>query len=116
MERQTSRDRVTSTLQRNGPMSRADIARSLSLSRATVPSGARGGHTGRPPLLVRLNPSAGAALGIDFGKRHLRVATADLGHRVLAERTVEMDPDHEASRGMEIAAELVTEVLEEAAL
>src|SRR5438309_299791 len=114
MERQTSRDRVTSTLQRNGPMSRADIARSLSLSRATVsavigellaagavvedatvPSGARGGHTGRPPLLVRLNPSAGAALGIDFGKRHLRVATADLGHRVLAERTVEMDPDHE---------------------
>jgi hypothetical protein len=33
---------------------------------------------GRPPRLLSLSRSAGAAVGIDFGKRHLRVAAADL--------------------------------------
>jgi predicted NBD/HSP70 family sugar kinase/biotin operon repressor len=133
--RQTSRERIVGVLRHRGPLSRADIGRHLSLSRATVSAVlndllAEGyvieealdrtrvptAHTGRPPLIVRLDRSAGAALGIDFGKRHLRVALADLGHQILAERTVEMDSDHHAAHGMEIAAGLVEEVLEEAAV
>ena len=113
-----------------GPLPRAEIARRTQLSRATVSSvlaelrdeglvaEAEGGQdasrAGRPPALVRLDRSAGVALGIDFGKRHLRVALADLGHHVLAERWAEMQADHEADEDMRIAAGLVEEVLAEA--
>ena len=118
-------------LRQRGAVSRADIARFASLSRATVstvvadlqiagliaeendPPPGSVGQQGRPPALVRLDPSAGAALGIDFGKRHLRVVATDLGHRVLAERCLEIAPDHEAAEGIETAARLVAEVLDE---
>jgi predicted NBD/HSP70 family sugar kinase len=131
--RSASRERVLRVLRETGPVSRADIARRTALSRATVssvlaefrdaglviecdsaPEDPRAGQAGRPPSLVRLDRSAGAALGIDFGKRHLRVVVADLGHSVLAERCVELDSDHEAVQGMEVAAGLVDEVLSEA--
>ena len=41
---------------------------------------------GRPPTLLRLDPSAGAVVGIYFDHRHLRVAVADLSSTVLAEQ------------------------------
>src|SRR3954447_26792698 len=114
-------------LRHHGALSRAQLASLTRLSRATVSSivteldaaglvaerecgDARSAQPGRPPSLVRLDPAAGVALGIDFVKRHLRVAVAGLGHRVLAERCVEMDPDHRAQAGMRRAAELVDEV------
>lgn len=130
--RVASRERVLAVLRQRGPLSRAEIARRTALSRATVSSvlaelreagllveadaTAEGQRAGRRPALVRLDRSAGAALGIDFGKRHLRVAVADLGHQVLAERAVELDPDHDAGHGMRVAAGLVDEVLAEAAI
>ena len=46
--------------------------------------------SGRPPALIALDPSAGFALGIDFGKRHLAVALADLSHE-RARRAVDRD-------------------------
>jgi len=115
-------------LRQRGPVSRAQIAADTALSRATVSSvvdelqasglvleeGPGPTQAGRPPALVRLNHRAGTALGIDFGKRHLRVVVADLGHRVLAERGEELDSAHEAEHGMAEAARLVAEVLEEA--
>jgi predicted NBD/HSP70 family sugar kinase len=64
--------------------------------------------------MVALDPSAGLALGIDFGHRHLRVAVSDLSHTVLAERWRELDVDHSASEGLEHASQFVDEVLEEA--
>lgn len=133
--RLASRERVTRALREHGPSSRAEIAERTALSRATVssvlgemqeaglvvdaddpPQGPRSGQVGRPPGLVRLDGSAGAAVGIDFGKRHLRVAVADLGHRVLAERCTEMDSEHDATHGMEVAGALVGEVLTEASV
>jgi predicted NBD/HSP70 family sugar kinase len=113
-------------------VSRAQIAVDTALSRATVSSvvdelqsaglvladdsanGRRPAQTGRPPGLVRLNERAGTAVGIDFGKRHLRVVVADLGHRVLAERAQEVDSAHRAEQGIAEAVRLVAEVLEEA--
>ncbi|HEV3229603.1 MAG TPA: ROK family protein [Solirubrobacteraceae bacterium] len=130
-----SRERVIRVLRELGPARRADIARRTALSRTTVSAvlselqaaglvvedlepgdGPRTGQAGRPPALVRLDRSAGAALGIDFGKRHLRVAVADLGHRVLAERHVPMSPDHPAEQGIDAAVKLVDEVLAEAGI
>src|SRR5215211_6205809 len=113
-----------------GVASRAEIARRTGLSRSTVSSivaglrdeglvvdrenGAVSAGAGRPPALIALDPSAGFAIGIDFGKRHLAVALADLSHELLAEEWREMTDDYDAEAGIEQAAELVETVLEAA--
>ena len=65
----------------------------------------------RPPAMIALDPTAGFALGLDFGKRHLAVALADLSHDVLAEEWHVMPDDYEADAAIERAAELVDVVL-----
>ena len=64
--------------------------------------------------MVALDSSAGIALGIDFGHRHLRVAVSDLSHTVLAETWRELDVDHSAEDGLAAAADFVEQVLAEA--
>ena len=114
--REGNRKRVIDALRERGVASRAELARITGLSRSTVSTivadlldaglagerdGQPGGeaHAGRPPVMVSLNPSAGLALGIDFGHRHLRVAVSDLSHTVLAETWRELDVDHSADHG-----------------
>jgi predicted NBD/HSP70 family sugar kinase/biotin operon repressor len=127
--RESNREKVVKALQALGVASRADIARQTGLSRSTVSSIVAELHaeglvvdrhedreltgSGRPPALITLDPSAGLALGIDFGKRHLAVALADLSHEVLGEQSVEMTDDYEAGEGMARAAELVDSLLDE---
>jgi glucokinase-like ROK family protein len=65
-------------------------------------------------VLLALQPAAGAAIGIDFGHTHLRVALADLSSRVLAERHRRIDVDRAADVALDAAAELVDEVLADA--
>jgi predicted NBD/HSP70 family sugar kinase len=130
--RRLNRLRVIDALRAEGLISRADIARRTGLSRSTVSSlvsdlqadglvvereetaAAFGDQGGRPPILLSFDASAGAAVGIDFGHRHLRVAVSDLASNVLAERRVELDTDHAAQDGLDAAAALVDEALEDA--
>ena len=130
--REGNRKRVIDALRERGLASRAELARITGLSRSTISTivgdlvdaglvGERDGqpadgetHAGRPPVMVALNSSAGLALGIDFGHRHLRVAVSDLSHTVLAEAWREMDVDHSASHGLDAAADFVDQVLDEA--
>ncbi len=129
--REGNRKRVIDALRERGVASRAEVARMTGLSRSTVSTivgdliesglaGEREGQSdgesqaGRPPVMVSLNPSAGYAVGIDFGHRHLRVAVADLAHRVLAETWRELNVDHSAEHGLDTAAEFVEQVLDEA--
>jgi len=129
--REDNRRRVIDALREHGVASRAQLSRITALSRSTISTivgdlleaglaGERDGqpagevHAGRPPVMISLNPSAGLALGIDFGHRHLRVAVADLSHTVLAERWCEMDVDHSADQGLARAADFVDQVLAEA--
>lgn len=131
--RELNRGRVIDALRGRGTASRAEIARATGLSRSTVSSivsdlieagllteraeatgVAHGEAGGRPPVLLSLNPSAGLAVGVDFGHTHLRVAVSDLSHEVLAEARRELDVDHSADEGLDAAAELVDEVLNEA--
>ena len=129
--REGNRKRVIDALRERGVASRAELARITGLSRSTVSTivgdlleagvaGERDGqpagetHAGRPPVMVSLTDSAGLALGIDFGHRHLRVAVADLSHTVLAETWREMDVDHSSEEGLETAVEFVDQVLEDA--
>jgi predicted NBD/HSP70 family sugar kinase/biotin operon repressor len=128
--RESNREKVVKALQTLGVASRADIARWTGLSRSTVSSivaelhdeglvvdrqdgGRAAAGSGRPPALIALDPSVGYALGIDFGKRHLAVALADLSHEVLGERWVEMTDDYAADEGMARAAELVGGLLDD---
>ncbi len=92
--RRLNRLRVIHTLREQGVTSRAEIARRTGLSRSTVsslvadlqadglvveraePGSARGTQGGRPPILLAFDASAGAAVGIAFGHRGLRVAVS----------------------------------------
>ncbi len=129
--REGNRKRVIDALRERGVASRADLARATGLSRSTVSTivsdllesglvAERDGdagdaaQAGRPPVMVSLNPSAGLAVGVDFGHRHLRVAVSDLSHTVLAETWRELNVDHSAEHGLAAAAEFVDRVLEEA--
>jgi predicted NBD/HSP70 family sugar kinase len=128
--RELNRGRVVTALREMGVASRADIARRTRLSRSTVSTivghllddGLVVNHegdspaitaagAGRPPTLITLAPAAGAAVGIDFGKRHLAVAVAALSHTILAETWSEMPEDYPAARGLDAAADLVRKLL-----
>jgi hypothetical protein len=132
VRRERNRARIVGALREAGAASRADLVRTTGLSRTTVGSivgelqraavlvkrdadgvSKRGG---RPPRLLSFSRSAGAAIGIDFGKRHLRVAAAELGHTILAEAERPMRTDDAAESGLQRASELVDEVLGEAGI
>jgi predicted NBD/HSP70 family sugar kinase len=130
--RRLNRLRVIRALRDEGMISRAEIARRTGLSRSTVsslvadlqadglvierpePGSAHGAQGGRPPILLSFDASAGAAVGVDFGHSHLRVAVSDLASTILAERTRPLDTDHDAHEGLDMAAELVVETLADA--
>jgi predicted NBD/HSP70 family sugar kinase len=130
--RQGNRTRVVDALRREGTASRGELVRATGLSRTTVgtivadlierglaveqTAAPEAAGRGRPAARVRLDAAAGAAVGIDFGHRHLRVAVADLSSHVLAERWVELDVDHEADDALTAAADLVERVLVDAGI
>ena len=127
--RRLNRRRVINALRQHGMISRAEIARRTGLSRSTVsslvselqsdglvmereePGAAHGEQGGRPPILLSFDASAGAALGIDFGHRHVRVAVSDLSSTILAERAEPLDTDHAAHEGLDVALDLIDEAL-----
>jgi glucokinase-like ROK family protein len=130
--RAANRKLVVDALRARGMASRAELARATGLSRSTISTIVGDlieaglaverdaadldgeSHAGRPPVMVSLDTSAGLALGLDFGHRHLRVAVSDLAHTVLAEKWSELDVDHSATEGLDLAAEFVEQVLAEA--
>ena len=129
--RELNRLRVIDALRERGTASRSEIARHTGLSRTTVTTlvsdlQAKGlvveqpfaevQGRGRPPTLLRLDPSVGAVVGIHFDHRHVRVAVADLSSAVLAERWERLDVDHAATTALDAAAELVEIVLDEAGI
>ena len=129
--REGNRRRLVRLLQAHGPMTRAELSRAAEVSRSTVSAiiaelideglveepgqTLTRGQAGRPGSLVRLNPSAGVAVGIDIDHQHLRVMAADLAQTVLGEASRPLALNHDAREAMALAVELVDEVLAEAA-
>jgi predicted NBD/HSP70 family sugar kinase len=125
--RELNRLRVVDELRRRGNASRGEIADATGLSRTTVTTlvadlqerglvietGAANDRParGRPPVQLRLDPSAGAAIGVDLGHSHVRVAVADLSATVLQERRVELDVDGAATKALDVAAALGHELV-----
>jgi predicted NBD/HSP70 family sugar kinase len=65
---------------------------------------------------VALHRGAGVALGIDVGRRHVRVALADFSHTVLAERYRGFAVPLESAQAIDTVTRLAAEVLDEAAV
>jgi predicted NBD/HSP70 family sugar kinase/biotin operon repressor len=122
--RERNRLLVVDALRRRGLASRSDLARLTGLSRTTVGSLVAGLHAqglvieqevngerqsarGRPPVLLRLDPTAGVAVGIYFDHDEVRVALADLSSTVLGEDRREIDVDHSATDSIDLAVRMV---------
>jgi predicted NBD/HSP70 family sugar kinase len=138
MERTSRRDaraRVVGILAEAGAVSRADLARRASLAPSTVsavvndlqaaglvvepaepPHRPERQNLGRPPVLISLHRRAGVVAGIDFGKRHLRMAISDLGHTLLVERHRALDADLPAREAISLAKLMFEDALDEAAV
>jgi predicted NBD/HSP70 family sugar kinase len=65
-------------------------------------------------MLLSLDPTAGAVIGIQFDHDFVRVAIADLSLTLLAEGVIQSDVDHDAEAGLDAAAELVSTLLSDA--
>jgi len=92
------------------------MAAGLVVEREDVEGGSPGPGGGRPPVFLALDRSAGAAVGLDFGHSHIRVAVADLSHAVLAEQEIEFDVDGRGTEALDRACELVDEAIEQAGI
>jgi len=131
-QRQSGRARIVATLAEHGTLSRAELSRRTALAPSTVSAlvtelidegvvaeltgstvtvGEKGG---RPAVLLTLSGEAGVAVGIDFGKSHVRVAVADLGHNLLAELSELVPLDRPGSQDIATATMLVERALAEA--
>lgn len=98
--------RVAEVLRANGPRTRAELIALAGLSRPTVSTSlselaaldvlteelgsVTGPAGGRPASVVRLSRAAGLAIGVDVGRRHIRVAVADLGHAVVRDEEIRL--------------------------
>ncbi|HVM28763.1 MAG TPA: ROK family transcriptional regulator [Mycobacteriales bacterium] len=120
--------RIVQALRERGALSRPELQAETGLSRGAVTTAAAvlcrqglvheaeprlTGALGRPAVVLRLDRRAGLAVGLDIGKRHVRVAVADLAQEVLGERREEIEPDLSADAVLDLAVALVDAVLQE---
>jgi predicted NBD/HSP70 family sugar kinase len=130
--RELNRLKVLDVVREQGTVSRSAIAVATGLARSTVSTlvgdlqraglvvEREDGRTeetsgsGRPPLMLSLDPGAGAVIGIQLDHDYVRVAIADLSLTLLAEGVTQSDVDHDAEAGLAAAAALADELLTEA--
>lgn len=118
--RRDGRSRLLDELALRGSASRADLARATGLAPSTVTSlvaallqegvvrevdftGPSG--VGRPGQRLTLGRGAGVVVGVDLGRRHLKVAVADLSHSLLARTEVSKSVDQNAAEDIELIRE-----------
>jgi len=120
-------------LLRHPARSRADLGRSLGLSRATVTAllnelevagmveqqrhegeDDRPPAIGRPPLQVSLAPGAAFAVGLDFGHRHIRSAVCDLGGRIVGDQWSVAGTDTDPASAFDLAQRLTLAAIKQA--
>ncbi|TDD28037.1 ROK family transcriptional regulator [Actinomadura sp. KC06] len=128
--RRTHEEVVLATLRAEGPMSRARLTKATGLSRTTlfaiiselmergvvIESGVaddRPRQRGRPPTRVSLNPDAGLLIGVDLGRRRIRVAIANVARQIVATAADDAAADADESEQADLAIALVRKVCED---
>lgn len=121
--RQQNQQRIIQALIGSGSLTQAELARHTGLSTATVSNivkvMADSGvvatspttSSGRRALAVTLNAKGAVAVGIDFGRRHVRVVLASHGYHVLQEESVPLPAGHHAKDGLTAAARVLERLL-----
>ena len=122
--------RILALLRQRGPMTRAELSRATRIAKSSIsilvnqlevdrtvqiikatPSNRSKTVRGRPGELVEINPSSGAAIGIEFGFDRIRGVIGDVSHEILAEREVPIEPNYEPIQALKFAQEIITELL-----
>ncbi|MDN4598075.1 ROK family transcriptional regulator [Leifsonia virtsii] len=121
--RHLNQERLVEYLLANGPSTQAELARGTGLSTATVSNivrdmAAKGvvatspvTSSGRRALLVQLTDTGDIAVGVDFGRRHVRIVLATLGYDVLAEEQVALEPGYDVLEAVAQASALLDRML-----
>lgn len=124
-------DRVMRVLQRDGALTRGEIASRTGISRTTISEITNGllasrsivvvatdadgrSGSGRPAELLALDPSAGQFLGIDFGHRRVHVSIADASHDIIASGSSAYSEDAQWPDRLDTLYALVDELQQEA--
>ncbi len=122
--REQNQHRVVAALMSGGSQTQAELSRQTGLSTATVSnivkamaatgvvSTAPTTSSGRRALSVILNDRGQVAVGIDIGRRHLRVVLASPNYRILQEASVPLSLGHKAVDGLTAAANLLDTLLD----
>lgn len=122
--RHLNQERLFEFLLANGPSTQAELARGTGLSTATVSNivrdmAAKGvvetspvNSSGRRALLVQLSDTGDIAVGVDFGRRHVRIVLATLGYEVLAEESVALPLGYDVATSLGTASDLLDRLLE----
>lgn len=122
--------RILSLLRQRGPMTRAEIARSSGIAKSSisilVDELLHDGHVhqvrasssnrsksikGRPGDLIEIDPSAGAAIGIEISFGKIIGVIGDVSHEVLASRTLDLDIATTSQQLLKACQSLVSELL-----
>ncbi|MFC8302857.1 ROK family transcriptional regulator [Specibacter sp. NPDC057265] len=116
---------ITAVLQAGGPLSQAELARRTGLSTATISNIVRAmaaqglaqtrptTSSGRRALAVSLLEKRQVAVGIDFGRSHVRVIVASPGFKLLGERHANLPEGHLAADSMAQARRMLAQLLAE---
>lgn len=123
--REANRRRVLEALRASGTATQAELARLTGLSAATVSGIVKNlsadgllrvtptVSSGRRARAVSLNPSAGVAAGVDFGRTHVRVALADLAHSFIGEQEVEVAMGTPADEAIALAVDVFRSLIKD---
>ena len=104
--RETNLSTVLRTLHNNTPLTRAQLANLIGLNKSTVSSlveelqarglihaiGLNPSGTGRPGLLLEINPQAGAIIGVELGVDFISVVVTDFWGQIIWRRFNSVDP------------------------
>ncbi len=124
------RVKILSLLRQRGPMTRAEIARASGIAKSSVSilvdKLLLEGHIhevrsssdnrsksvrGRPGDLIVIDPSAGAAIGIEISFGKIIGVIGDVSHEVLASTTIEFDSSSNTNQMMKMCQSIVSELL-----
>ncbi len=120
--RQRNEQLIKAALRSNTALTQAELARSTGLSTATISNIVRSLVTqglaetrpttssGRRALAVSLLETSQVAVGIDFGRSHVRVILANPGFHILGEKHADLPVGHVAAESIARAASMVREL------
>lgn len=123
--RQLNEQRIIEALTALGSATQVEISKHTGLSAATVSNivkqmSTRGivvtnptTRSGRRALSVRLDTKGAVAAGIDFGRRHVRVALASYNRTLIGDRSIDLPTGHTVAQGLDLAKDLLSRLLAE---